>query len=432
MAKKCCCKKGCSCVDEINNLQTQIDDVCEGVRTIYRYIPPVESGLNYRFWDSTHGPHLDPLEWEGPADFNGFPLPTASAPTFSGISNATSISDAGESNPNIAARYGIIDGWIYLPEGTTNLRDNNSNTGELGMVLTAGCCGGSLTEQPGGNHTVNTGTADRGLMDSTPFGEGWYKIYSPHSDLSAFSGLDLEYSTNGGASWSEVTVQQPTIPRVECQEISACDPIPEGWGIKALQECCEGNYSIGGGLSEDEVLALIPPPIEPCDDNPISDNNHSDGNWSRVADAGESEEYARCDHKHPIVRIPNPGDPLPVYSGQGTLDASLILDRLSTEESYMYKFRLLVSQDAGTGWGFITLPTIAGFQQPKITGIGTYRFASTAVQEDDGTFGASPRGPYMGKEAHEWSSTRRVYMGYFRRDNAHRTYVEFWVEYIRT
>ena len=137
-------------------------------RVIYRFKPPVEPGLSYRFWDNTNGSHLDPLEWSGPADTNGFPLPTANPPTIQGVSDLASLTDIGVTNPNVAMRYGIIEGWIFLPEGTTHIQDVNAQTGELGMVLLGECCGGSLIEQPGGNHTENTGVTDRVLLDPTP------------------------------------------------------------------------------------------------------------------------------------------------------------------------------------------------------------------------------------------------------------------------
>lgn len=226
---------------------------------IYRYEPATTPGLNVRLWDNTHGPHLDPLEWTGPLDINGFPLPTSTAPDLITINNSTNINDSNSGLAN--ARYTIIDGWAELPEGTTHIRDNNANTGEYGMVLSSTCCGSILIEQAGGNHAVNTSGVDRTLMDSVPASEGWLYVYSPQSDSGAANGLDLEYSTDGGTTWINVPTKQPNTPVVECQEISSCDPIPEGWQLKPLKECCDATYQSGGGLSEDEVIALIPPPV---------------------------------------------------------------------------------------------------------------------------------------------------------------------------
>ena len=67
--------------------------------------------------------------------------------------------------------------------------------------------------------------------------------------------------------------------------------------------------------------------------------------------------------------------------------------------------------------------------------IGKYRLGNNIVQEDDGGAqsqgGAAPRGPYIGQEAHHWSSTQRVYDAFFRRDNAQNSFYEFIVRYIR-
>lgn len=231
-------------------------------KLIYRYLPPDEVGLKYRFWNDTHGPHLDPLQWSGPADHNGFPLPTANPPDYEGVSNVGSVSDAAITDPNEALRYSIIEGWVNLPPGTTHIRDANGNTGELGMILTAKCCGGILTEQAGGNHTVNTSGADRSVMDVVPATEGWLYIYSPQSDSSAFHGIQLQYSTDGGTTFANVPEKQPDTPVVQCIEVTSCTELTEGWQLKRPRECCEASYiTDGGGLSEEEVLALLPEPI---------------------------------------------------------------------------------------------------------------------------------------------------------------------------
>lgn len=157
----------------------------------------------------------------------------------------------------------------------------------------------------------------------------------------------------------------------------------------------------------------------------------------RTGEIGISDDYARADHKHPIVRQSNPGDPTLTYvwSTGSSLISETILDRWSTEEWYAYKFRVHGEYAGGLGWSYITIPSIAGFQQPLIYEIGTYRNQSISVQEDgpqgNGGDGASPRGPYMGKEAHHWSSTNRIYHGYNRRDTTYIMFTEFIVKYIR-
>lgn len=130
----------------------------------------------------------------------------------------------------------------------------------------------------------------------------------------------------------------------------------------------------------------------------------------------------------------NPGDPVVTFGGIGTLNSTVILNRWHEQEAYEYAYRTLCSQDPGIGWGYLQIPSIAGFQPPIITVEGTYRSASTSVQRDnqggDGGDGASPRGPFMGQEAHHWSSTQRIYLGYYRRDNAYSIYIDYRMRYI--
>lgn len=178
------------------------------------------------------------------------------------------------------------------------------------------------------------------------------------------------------------------------------------------------------------VIPFIPPAANAI---PIADNEADAA--IRTGQVGTSTDYAREDHNHPIRRQANPGDPVITVSG-ATSTQQIILDRFSDEESYSYRFRVLVTQSAGVSWGIITIPSKAGFQQPKISEIGGYRTASNAPQDDDtgngNGFGASPRGPYMGENPSHWSSTNRLYMPHYRRDNAFSTYVGFTVTYVRT
>ncbi len=404
---------------------------CCGTRLVYRYEPPAQAGLNYRWWTAAAGPHLDPLEWDGPADSNGFPLPTAANPDFQGVSTLGDIRDSNSGAG--AARYGVIDGWVWLPDDVTDWRDGNTNTGELGMVLSAPCCGSVLVEQPGGNHDTSTVTADRTLMDATPVTGGWHYIYNPQSDASAFQGLDLEYSTNGGASWQDIAVTQPDPPSIEILEIKNCEPVPDGWQLEPLSACCPPRYvPQSDGLDEDDVTALLP---QPATTAPIPDNETDTA--IRTGQVGTSALYARADHNHPIRRQANPGDITLTAGGSAVVtQATIILDRWSTEETYEFNTRTRVSQVAGTSWGWLTVPAIAGFQQPQIAYLGTYRSDSQSPQIDSdtgaGDDGAAPRGPLMSSEAHHWSSTNRLYFAYLRRDEAITSmFIEAVVRYIR-
>lgn len=158
----------------------------------------------------------------------------------------------------------------------------------------------------------------------------------------------------------------------------------------------------------------------------------------RRGENGVDTDVARCDHTHDHRRInPTPLTPVPTFSGTGTMPANIVLDRWSDDHEVEFAWRAQVTQPAGAGWGFITIPNIAGFQRPIITLEGTYRPPSTAIQIDtdvinnQGNVGAGPRGPYMGQEAHHWSSTQRIYIGYYRRDNPITSmYIDYRARYI--
>ena len=195
-----------------------------------------------------------------------------------------------------------------------------------------------------------------------------------------------------------------------------------------------------GCLIEEATLQLICDRLDGVpslsDDIPVPDQD-GQTTLKRQGDAGTSDEAARSDHNHDIVRLANPGDPIVTVDGAGvTLGAQVILDRESTEEWYAYKIRVQLTREAGIGWHRILVPQIAGFQQRMITGIGNYRSSTVAPQQDDlngnqnAANGATPLGPYMGKEWHEWSSTGIIYGGIYRRDNRIGSeWVEFWVKY---
>lgn len=169
-----------------------------------------------------------------------------------------------------------------------------------------------------------------------------------------------------------------------------------------------------------------------CDDLPIADNDLVN---IRAGSAGASEDAARCDHKHPIVRQANPGYPTFLAGGNMTLVQTLNSRFWSDEESVFFGQRLRVQQPAGNGWGWVAVPNIAGFQRPMFLEAFGYRVPSTAAQIDDasgnGLNGAAPRGPVMNNEISHWSFTQRLYGSYFRRDNDLDTYITLVLQYVR-
>ena len=394
---------GCSLAELVDMLTPE---PWVGTKTVYRYKPVEESGLNWRWWGEEAGPHLDPLEWSGPADFNGFPLPVTAGPDDEGISNSTNVND--NSTVGAAMRYGIIDGWVWIPAAAM-VRDNNTNTGELGMVLASPCCGSALAEQPGGNHNANTDGVDRTIMDPTPWAGGWHQIYSPQSDLSAFGGLDLEYSTDGGTSWVNVTVQQPTTPEVQTLELPACAPTPEGWQDAPLATCCPAMWSGGGGaggLDEAAVVALLP---VACDTVPAAiDCNAVD---IRTGTAGTSDEFMRCDARPALRRLDNPGWPVPVLQGPAT-ETTLQQRRFrSTSEELIYTWRAQITTDPDTnGWVVYAFPAIAGYQVADLDCLGVYYQTGT---QDTVTFNPGYEEQYMGGNGVVWADISQIYYGHF-------------------
>lgn len=162
---------------------------------------------------------------------------------------------------------------------------------------------------------------------------------------------------------------------------------------------------------------------------PIADNELDTA--IRAGAVGVSLLYARQDHNHPIKRQAMPADPVLTFAGAAgsSMSQSIVLDRWSDEESVTFATRSLVLSAGGvTGWDYISIPNIAGFQRPQITIEGTYRYSGTPSDQ-------FPRAQYMGNEANHWSSTQRVYIGSYpaaSKPVAARRYIAITIKYTRT
>lgn len=162
---------------------------------------------------------------------------------------------------------------------------------------------------------------------------------------------------------------------------------------------------------------------------PIADNELDTA--IRTGQVGASLLYARQDHNHPIKRQAMPTDPALTFVGAAgsSMSQSIVLDRWSDEESVTFATRSLVLSAGGvTGWDYISIPNIAGFQRPQITIEGTYRYSGTPSDQ-------FPRAQYMGNEANHWSSTQRVYISCYpaaSKPVAARRYVAITIKYTRT
>lgn len=385
-------------------------------------------GWNRRVWNNGNGdsvPHGDVADiFVGPVDpVTGFPS-HPNTPTVQDIdTTVTTVTNA--DYPNDGSDQMEIWGWLTL-DAPALLRDVNGNTGERAEVW-IGQCGGSPYRGEGYNDatTGDTASGDVGVLDPTPLPAGTHFVYARFSDFSAFMGLQLQTSVDNGGSWQAVSTVTPTAPVVECQQIDCCDPIPTGWDVCPPVECAAIHGMNPSGGSGVPVSTAIPIP-----DNEVD-------TAIRTGTAGTTGEAADAGHNHPIRRQGYPTTPtLALTSSAGsTMTAPALLDRWSDEEAVGFEWRATVSvQPSNAGWDFITVPSIAGFQVPRIT-VGTYRSTTGTPQADGpsgaGAEGAAPRGPYMGAEATHWSSTQRVYLGYYRRETAFTLYVMIRAEYTR-
>lgn len=371
------------------------------------------------------------VRWGGPV-IDGIPTHTDGAPTTSGVETDTRFSQQEQGQDEHRLCY-----WIYNDRDVPiEIQDTDTRAESLRVYMGCDCPSSLVHEryQTGGGIPYHSRGERFLTLPPGAITKMTVLIHDPGADFSGFRPIANEV---GSEDTFEPASYQDR-PFVECREIidDACDrySLIEGESFKPIRMECHDCGGGNEGLDEEAILALVGDHAEPATIIPVADNEVDAA--IRTGQIGTSTLYARADHNHPIIRQSNPGDPIITVGGNFELQINAILDRWSDEESYSYAFRTLVNQPAGTGWGWINIPNIAGFQRPKITGIGSYRFASTAVQEDNSggasIDGASPRGPLMAKEVHHWSSTQRLYGAYFRRDNDFRAYIEYVVEYTRS
>jgi len=359
--------------------------------------------------------------WSGPV-VDGVPGHVNGAPTVSGVETDTSYSQQDNTGATDDSRLCY---WVWNDRDVPILLEDTDTRAESWRVY-AGCdCPASVVHEQYQNDTgPSTSLGPFLTLPPGAFTKLTVLIHDPGPD---FSGFWLRATEQGDTTFFDpVTFQER--PTVGCEVKTTCD-LDAGETVKPITLGCY-DCAASGRLDEAAVQALLP---IASDDTPMPDNETDTA--IRTGTAGTSAEFARADHHHPIRRQANPGDPVVTPGGNATITQSIVLDRWSTEETYEYALRIRVTQPAGTGWGWVNIPTIAGFQQPQIY-LGTYRNDSQAPQTDAGTGtstdGASPRGPVMSHEAHHWSSTRRLYMAYFRRDEAITSqFIEPIVRYIR-
>lgn len=178
-------------------------------------------------------------------------------------------------------------------------------------------------------------------------------------------------------------------------------------------------------IAEMSDIPAVPTVPSPANAVPVADNESDVA--LRTGLVGSSTDYAREDHNHPVRRQVAPARPTLTFTGTAGSSMPQVtnLDTWTDEESVEFAWRCRCDLDALTGWNYITVPNIAGFQRPKITVEGTYRNTGNPSP-------TQPRAPYMGNEANHWSSTQRVYIGqYNQKTGTGRYYVSLTVKYVR-
>lgn len=225
-------------------------------KLVYRLTPETVGAMTTRDWlalpDAVPHDDVDQI-WNGPID------PVTNFPSHPNPPTATAVDDWNFGGPDDQQ-----EGWGYIQLLTPLwLRDSNQNTGERGEVWFAECCGQPRLLQA---TTVNTPADDRGILDPVLLPAGIHYLYVRLSDFSANGGFQLQWSETETGVYANFNTYQgrkwQTKPTVECLEIGFCDDIPEGYDEKP-PEMCDPVFTPaeGSGLSESEVLALIPTPL---------------------------------------------------------------------------------------------------------------------------------------------------------------------------
>ena len=322
----------------------------------------------------------------------------------------------------------VVDTYVTVPAGGIWIQYSGGSEGYWAIEV-GECCGPlELRAELGYREAVDGGSSIVGpvfLPEGQHAFRGW-NIDSGGTNSSHAAQYSVDNTTFSGTP--PAGVEFSTVKRaIECELIGLCDPVEDGWSLCYPTPCTPG---IVDPLPEPPAAASL----EIATTLPVPDNETDTA--IRTGLAGSTGLVADAGHNHPIRRQVHPEWPGVAVNGNVELNAELVLDRRSTEEWVEYEIRVDTNLVAGNNWPIITVPVLAGFQQPIITVVNNYRTGTSTFQEDDqpGTSavfnGAAPVGPYMGIEWSHWSSTRNLY-GPFRRENNYRQFVGFSAKYVR-
>lgn len=163
------------------------------------------SGVVERIWGPTAVAHGNPS-----GIFNGPTDPSTGLPTHvSGPADVETIVADAVDSANQVGGGGAGSGthqaewfwWVNIPAGGAAFQDVNQNTGERIRYWTAPLCANPIEI---GEVTVNTGTNDRDFGPLGSYGEGWRFFGKQLSDLSANSGVQLQWDLNDGNGFVNV------------------------------------------------------------------------------------------------------------------------------------------------------------------------------------------------------------------------------------
>lgn len=184
-------------------------------------------GVRIQTWQTSAVPYDNDLNvtFSGPEDLNCMPTHPNTADVDTIDTNWSHVDATyGAGGTGAPVSQTVASGWVIFPE-TVLLRDNNGSV-ETGRVY-LGKCG----EKPKiVSEWVNTNTNPNPFAEVGP---GLYFIGVQISDPSANSGFNLQYSTDNGASFSNVptTWLSSDKPKVSCERVEVC---PRAGTIKKL------------------------------------------------------------------------------------------------------------------------------------------------------------------------------------------------------
>ena len=334
-------------------------------------------------------------------------------------------------------------GYFYAPQDGTVLSDDNNNNGERFRLWLGDCCSAPkvIFESPEGENSPFAGGTGNAVGVFATVNEGWHLLIVEGSDLGAFGGFNLQLD---GVNYSGPYAQ--TKPQLVCRNEPCeyefaddemnCDPgncqpsaiIPSEGGGGGNAECCEMNADAIEDLQEQ---------LDDCEDCDIQ-NELQELSWD--ADRKELTISGRNTVELEMPTWTTLAAPTVAGVGSYTTDISQVLEtdtywRVQQDgdcrECYEFQYRVRGTLAAGTGWGYVNIPNIGGWDR-RVFDVGNYVQVGNINNPDTPNNGAEPDAPHMSPVSSEWSNTGRLYVSQLNdRDNDATVWTEFIVQYCR-